>query len=72
MATYVLPQVLVFQEFSIVPAAAATPLAAHISGPHAKLIRYAEADERDTGKLDYYDRLLDTAFALPGRPRCCR
>ncbi len=68
MATYVLPQVLVFQEFSIIPAAAANPLRAHISGPHAQLIRYSDDDERETGKLGYYDRLLDTEYAWPDRP----
>jgi len=68
MATYVLPQVRVFQEFSTVPSAAANPLRAHVSGPHAKLIRYAETDERAAGRLDYYDRLLDAAFPWPARP----
>ncbi len=68
MPTYVLPQVLVFQEFSIVPAAVANPLRAHISGPHAKLIRYAEADEVDSGFLGYYDRVTDTDYLWPGRP----
>jgi hypothetical protein len=68
MPTYVLPQVLVFQDFQIVPAAVANPLRAHISGPHAQLIRYAEDDERPDGLLGYYDRLVDTAFAWPNRP----
>lgn len=68
MATYVLPQVLVFQDFSIVPAAVANPMRAHISGPHAKLIRYADDDERAFGLLDYYDRLIETAYAWPERP----
>lgn len=68
MATYVLPQVLVFQEFTVVPAAAANPLRAHISGPHAQLIRYADEDERPSGLLGYYDRLVDTAYAWPERP----
>jgi len=68
MATYVLPQVLVFQEFSIVPSAAANPLRAHITGPHAQLIRYADDDERPDGQLGYYDRLLETAYLWPERP----
>jgi len=68
MATYVLPQVQVFRDFSIVPAAAANALRAHISGPHAKLIRYAETDERDLGKLGYYDNLLDDSYIWPHRP----
>ena len=68
MPTYVLPQVLVFQEFTIVPAAAANPLRAHITGPHAQLMRYGTADEREGGRLGYYDRLSETAYAWPGRP----
>lgn len=68
MATYVLPQVLVFQEFSIVPAAVANPLRAHISGPHAQLIRYADEDEREDGRLGYYDRLIETSYLWPNRP----
>jgi hypothetical protein len=65
---YVLPQVLVFQEFTVVPAATAFPLLAHISGPHAKLIRYAETDERETGFVGYYDAVIENAFDLPARP----
>lgn len=68
MATYVLPQVLVFQEFSIVPSAVANPLRAHISGPHAQLIRYADEDERNDGRLGYYDRLVETSYLWPKRP----
>lgn len=68
MATYVLPQVLVFQEFTTVPAAVANPLRAHISGPHAALIRYADEDERPNGRLGYYDRLVDSDYLWPDRP----
>lgn len=65
---YVLPQVQVFREFTTVPAAVANPLRAHISGPHAQLIRYAEDAEREDGRLGYYDRLLDTPYEWPDRP----
>lgn len=68
MATYVLPQVQVFQQFTVSPTAAANPLRAHVSGPHAKLIRFAEADERADGLLGYYDRLAATPYAWPNRP----
>lgn len=68
VATYVLPQVRVFQELPIIPAAAANPLRAHISGGHAALIRYAEDDERNNGALGVYDRLADTDYTLPHRP----
>lgn len=68
MATYVLPQVLVFQDFTRVPAAAVNPLRAHISGPHAYLLRYDDPDERPYGKLGYYDRLEPTSYLWPTRP----
>lgn len=68
MATYVLPQVLVFQEFAISPSAAANPLQAHISGPHAFLVRYGDEDERELGRLGFYDRLVATPYAWPNRP----
>lgn len=68
MPTYVLPQVLVFQDFTRVPAAAVNPLRAHISGPHAYLLRYDDPDERTKGKLGEYDRLADTVYDWPNRP----
>lgn len=68
MPTYVLPQVLVFQDFQLTPAAVATPLRAHISGGHAKLIRFAEEDEREDGELGCYDPLLDVSYLWPSRP----
>jgi hypothetical protein len=45
MATYVLPQTLVFQDFTVQPAVAANPQSAHIAGGNAWLVRYAESDE---------------------------
>ena len=68
MATYVLPQVQVFQQFQAVPAANANPLNAHISGPHAYLLRFAEETERNNGALGYYDNLLDETHAWPTLP----
>lgn len=68
MATYVLPQVLVFQDFTVQPAAAANPLSAHISGGHAKLIRWSDENEREFGNLGFYDNGLDSAFSWPHRP----
>ena len=64
---YVKPQVLVFQEFTIVPAEITEPLRAHISGPHAVLHRYRNADEKALIKVGAYDRLNDTCYAYPGR-----
>jgi hypothetical protein len=68
MPTYILPQVQVFQDFAAAPAAAVSPLRSHVSGPHAKLIRYAQDAEREQGRLGVYDRLSDAVFDWPGRP----
>lgn len=69
MATnYIVPQVLVFQEFQLVPTSTLRPLPAHIAGPHAFLRRYAEDDERELAKLGFYDSVADHAYAFPGRP----
>jgi hypothetical protein len=68
MATYVLPQVLVFQDFQQSISAQANPLRAHITGPHAFLLRYSDADERPLGQLGYYDEMQDESFLWPSRP----
>lgn len=68
MATYVVPQVLVYQEFALVSEADIQQLPAHIAGGHAHLIRYDEADEKPFGQLGQYDRLVDTDYSWPNRP----
>lgn len=68
MATYVVPQVLVFQELQLVPQADIRPLPAHISGGHAKLIRESEATEKPDGSLGFYDESVDECFDWPNRP----
>ena len=68
MATYVLPQVQVFQDFQAAATANAATLNAHISGPHAYLLRYAEESERSKGLLGYYDNIVDTNYAWPTLP----
>lgn len=68
MADYVVPQTRVFQDFLITPAVAANPLRAHITGPHAQLVRYANVDERPGGLLGYYDPLLAASYLWPARP----
>jgi len=68
MATYVLPQVLVFQDFTIQPSVAANPLSAHISGGHAKLVRWSEESEREFGNLGFYDNGTSLVSAWPHRP----
>lgn len=65
---YVLPQVTVFQEFNIVPVNSAAPRAAHITGGHAKLFRYSNADEKAIVNLGEYDSVADQAYLWPERP----
>ena len=67
MSSYVKPQVLVFQEFKIVPTEITEPLRAHIAGPHAVLHRYSNTDEKKHTLLGTYDRLNDTCYAWPQR-----
>lgn len=68
MATYVLPQVLIFQDFTTQPAVAANPLSAHIAGGHAYLVRESESDEREFGNLGLYDNASSVASLWPNRP----
>ena len=68
MANYILPQVLVFQDFRLLPAETRVQLSAHISGPHAYLVRFSEPNEREAGNLGWYDRLTDTDYSWPGQP----
>lgn len=67
MSSYVKPQVLVFQEFNIVPTEITEPLRAHIAGPHAVLHRYRVAEEKNASGLGVYNRLEDTCYPWPGR-----
>jgi hypothetical protein len=67
MSSYVKPQVLVFQEFRIVPTEITEPLRAHIAGPHAVLHRYSDVDEKPDCLLGAYDRLNDTCYTWPQR-----
>ena len=64
---YVKPQVLVFQEFSIVPTEITEPLRAHISGPHAMLHRYSNAAEKAQSRLGAYDPETETCYTWPQR-----
>jgi hypothetical protein len=67
MATIVKPQVLVFQEFSLVPSEVTQPLRAHIAGPNADLHRYDDADEKPLINVGAYDKDDDTNYAWPER-----
>lgn len=64
---YVKPQVLVFQEFTIVPTEITEPLRAHISGPHAVLHRYNNSDEKQLSRVGVYDSGVDTCYPWPKR-----
>lgn len=63
-----LPQVLVFQDFTVQPVVAANPLSAHIAGGHAFLVRESQASERELGSLGLYDNVSDTSYTWPNRP----
>lgn len=67
MSSYVKPQVLVFQEFSIVPTEITEPLRAHIAGPNAVLHRYTDSDEKQTISLGDYNPADDTCYPWPQR-----
>lgn len=67
MSSYIKPQVLVFQEFRIVPTEITEPLRAHIAGPHGILHRYSDLDEKKTILLGQYDRLNDVCYGWPQR-----
>lgn len=67
MSSYVKPQVLVFQEFRIVPTEITEPLRAHIAGPHGILHRHSDREEKPFCLLGAYDRLNDTCYAWPQR-----
>lgn len=67
MSSYVKPQVLVFQEFRIVPTEITEPLRAHIAGPHGILHRHSDREEKPFCLLGAYDRLNDTCYPWPQR-----
>jgi hypothetical protein len=67
MSSYVKPQVLVFQEFSIVPTEITEPLRAHIAGPNGILHRYSDNDEKKFIRLGKYDRFNDVCYPWPQR-----
>src|SRR5688572_27831769 len=64
---YAKPQVLVFQEFTLIPTAITDPLRAYIIGPHGRLHRYAEQDERELVELGEYDSTVTTAYDWPDK-----
>ncbi len=69
MPNYVLPQVLVFQEFTSATQAAETPLLACIVGEQFALFRYSDAAEKaEILVSSTYDPTTETCYAWPSRP----
>lgn len=68
MATYVLPQVQIFQEFTQRTSPTSRTLSAHIAGGNAYLARYSKASEKEQGFLGYYDDTVETCYAWPNLP----
>lgn len=67
MATYIVPQVLVYQDFNNVPATNVQPLPAFICGGNANLLRYNQPTEKPKGLLGFYEQDLDENYAWPNR-----
>jgi hypothetical protein len=69
MPSYVLPQALIYQEFTLAPTALTEPLRACPVGPQYALFRYSDSDEKATIKVtDSYEPDADESFLWPGRP----
>jgi hypothetical protein len=68
MAEYVLPQVQTFQQLTPVNTGSNVRLKAHITGPAAKLIRFPEPNERDLGRLGFYNNTANTSYSWPTKP----
>lgn len=68
MANYVLPQVIVFQEFATQPTAALAPLRACIVGEMFDLHRYSDPTEKATIKVaNSYDSSGEQSYLWPAR-----
>lgn len=63
--TQVLPQVQVYQEFTLVPTAVIIPLRAFIFGPHYNVRSYTKA--KSSISLGAYDATVAQAYSWPGR-----
>lgn len=57
----------IYQSFTTVTNELTNPLRAHISGGHAQLMRYSDADEKAQIKLGEYDPTQDVSYSWPGR-----
>lgn len=65
---YILPQVQVFQEFSVAPSTVVRNLNAFVFGPNYQLFRYSIATEKALIDIGTYDNDLDTAYSYPSQP----
>jgi hypothetical protein len=68
VATYITPQVLVYQEFALIPDEITDSLRALIAGPHASLSRYSDPVEKPGTFVGTYDPTDDNTFGWPLRP----
>jgi len=66
--SYIVPQVLVFQEFVAVAEAVQQYLNAFVFGEQYALFRYDQADEKIDAALGRYVRDAQTAYLWPNRP----
>ena len=64
----IIPQVLVYQEFTQTATELTDPLRSFIAGPCYSLFRYSEAAEKLLASLGAYDYYNDEAFIWPNRP----
>ena len=60
-------QVLIFQEFQLIPTEITAPLRACLVGPNAQLHRYSEADEKADIDIGEYDYTEDQCYSWPSR-----
>lgn len=64
---YLLPQVLVFQEFNDIAPEITNPLRAWVIGPNANLLRYDVDDEKSQAYIGLYDPVVGAAVGWPNR-----
>lgn len=68
MATQIVPQVRVFQEFSSLPSEITSPLRAFIFGPDYRVVSYdASSESKATVRLGDYDPAVDSSYQWPDR-----
>lgn len=66
--SYVLPQVLVFQDVTPLVQAVLRPLRAMVFGPHYDLKTYVSGGDNGAIRLGAYDNSQETCYPWPGRP----